>query len=269
MQKKDILMRFHRVRMHDIDDPQYRAYIVGVMATKTNHKAIRPATNRSIFGAEAEEVLRTWMQQFHALSSNRYVEYDERVGTQLIRKYRELDGVHSRDATHIHIYEGKARGQLRSINRGLRQLNETRAILRRIIPHVACTLLLVDTGIITAAEVTARMQSDDPPHHQPATLADFQRDHPELPFYAHTAYQPRTDEATAVVTFAIADIVTMAGRDADTLHLDWSDEFEDTNDDEDEPQVESGYSSHDAVTDEEDSPFAAALRKANDRPGKH
>ena len=261
-------MRFHRVRMHDVDDPQYRAYIAGVMATKTNHKAIRPATNRSIFGSEAEEILRTWLGQFHPLSANRYVEYDERTGTQLIRKYRELDGVHSHDATHIHVYEVKASGQLRSINRGLRQLNETRAILRRIIPQVACTLLLVDTGIITEHEVRALMQSDDPPLHQPATLADFVRDHPELPFSAHTTYHPRMDEATAIVTFSIADIVAMAGDGAATLHLDWSDELEDAHDDDDEPPVDTGYSSHDRTSDEDDSPFAAALRKANERPAK-
>ena len=258
-------MRFHRVRMHDVDDPQYRAYIAGVMTTRSNHKAIRPATNRSIFGAEAEEILRTWLEQFAPLSANRYVEYDERVGTQLIRKYRELDAVHLADATHIHVYEVKASGQLRSINRGLRQLNETRAILQRIIPHVACTLLLVDTGIITPQEVSILMQSDDPPLHQPATLTDFMADHPELPFYAHETYQPRQDEATAVVLFGLSNIVTLAGPNAELLHLDWSDEHEDASDEEDVPPVTTQYSSHDSTPDEDDSPFAAAMRKANDQ----
>ncbi|MFM2310629.1 MAG: hypothetical protein RLY87_2751 [Chloroflexota bacterium] len=261
-------MRFHRVRMHDVDDPQYRAYIAGVMATRSNHKAIRPASNRSLFGAEAEEILRTWLAQFAPLSANRYVEYNERMGTQLIRKYRELDAVHQADATHVHVYEVKASGQLRSINRGLRQLSETRTILRRIIPHVACTLLLVDTGIITAEEVSTQMQSDDPPLHQPATLADFVRDHPELPFYPHHTYQPRHDEATAVVTFGLNDIVAMAGVHAESLHLDWSDEHEEASDEEDVAPVTTHYSSHDTTPDEDDSPFAAAMRKANDQTNR-
>jgi hypothetical protein len=259
-------MRYHRVRLHDIDDPQYRAYIAALMATKANHKAMRPATHRSLFGSEAEDVVRGWLAQFHPLSSNRYVEYDERTGTQLIRKYRELDAVYYPDATHIHVYEVKASGQLRSITRGLRQLNETRTILKRIIPHVACTLILVDTGIITAAEVAVLMTSADAPVHPPGTLAEYQRDHPEVPFYAHDRYQPRLDEATAVVTMSIADVVHLAGAAADTLHLDWSDELDEPRDEDEEPAVAPGYTSHDAddgVQDE--SPFAAALRKAAER----
>ena len=262
-------MRFHRVRMHDVEDPHYRAYIAALMATKTNHKAIRPASNRSIFGSEAEAVLRDWLTQFHPLSAKRYVEYDERSGTQLIRKYRELDAVYHPNPTHIHIYEIKASGQLRSITRGLRQLNETRTILTRIIPHVSCTLLLVDTGIITPEERNELMASADVPIHPPGTIAEYQRDHPELPFHPHTAYRPHMDEPTAVVTFAIADIVSMAGADAATLHLDWSDELEDPSDVDHEPPPETTYSSHDdAAEADAESPFAAALRKANERPSK-
>jgi len=243
-------MRYHRVRLHDIDDPQYRAYISALMATKANHKAIRPATHRSLFGSEAEDVVRGWLTQFHPLSDNRYVEYDERTGTQLIRKYRELDAVQYPDATHIHVYEVKASGQLRSITR----------------PHVACTLILVDTGIITAAEVAALMASADAPINPPGTLADYQRDHPEVPFYAHDQYHPRLDEATAVVTMAIADIVHLAGAGADALHLDWSDELDDPRDDDEEPPITPGYTSHDADEGaQDDSPFAAALRKAAER----
>ena len=259
-------MRYHRVRLHDIDDPQYRAYIAALMATKANHKAMRPATHRSLFGSEAEDVVRGWLAQFHPMSANRYVEYDERTGTQLIRKYRELDAVYCPDATHIHVYEVKASGQLRSITRGLRQLNETRTILKRIIPHVACTLILVDTGIITATEVAVLMASAEAPIHPPGTLAEYQRDHPEVPFYAHDRYQPRLDEATAVVTMSIADVVHLAGAAADTLHLDWSDELDEPRDEDEEPAVAPGYTSHDAddgVQDE--SPFAAALRKAAER----
>jgi hypothetical protein len=155
---------------------------------------------------------------------------------------------------------------LRSITRGLRQLNETRTILKRIIPHVACTLILVDTGILTAAEVAVLMASADAPIHPPGTLAEYQRDHPEVPFYAHDRYQPRLDEATAVVTMSIADVVHLAGAAADTLHLDWSDELDEPRDDDEEPAVAPGYTSHDAddgVQDE--SPFAAALRKAAER----
>jgi hypothetical protein len=97
-------------------------------------------------------------------------------------------------------------------------------------------------------------------------LAEYQRDHPEVPFYAHDQYQPRLDEATAVVTMSIGDVVHLAGAAADTLHLDWSDELDEPRDEDEEPAVAPGYTSHDAddgVQDE--SPFAAALRKAAER----
>jgi hypothetical protein len=97
-------------------------------------------------------------------------------------------------------------------------------------------------------------------------LVDYQHDHPEVPFYAHDQYRPRLDEATAVVTMAIADIVNLAGAGADALHLDWSDELDDPRDDDDEQPVTLGYTSHDADEDaQDDSPFAAALRKAAER----
>lgn len=253
-------MRYQRVRLHEQSDPRYRAYVAKIMMSRANHKATRPASNRSIFGGEVEVLLRQWLAQFHPLSERRFVEYDERNGRQLVRKYREIDAVFEYAARHLHVFEMKATSQVRSLNRGLRQLNETQTILHTIMGHIHSTILLVDTGIITADEVTQRMAEPDPPLYAPVTLDDFIRDHPHIPVVAPTAFDPTRTEIH-IVRFTIDDIVALAGDDAPSLHLDWSDEFED-DDEPIEPSTRINYASHDAHDDLDESPLAAAMRRA-------
>jgi len=254
-------MRFHRVRIHTVDDPQYRAYIGKIMASKANHKASRPASNRSLFGGEAEQIVRTWLAQFHLLSERRYVEYDERVGKQLQRKYRELDALYEYDAQHCHVFEVKATSQVRSIGRGLRQLSESHTILRTVIPHVARTLILIDTGIISDEAVVALMQSDEAPFHPPATIRSFFAENNHIPLYDSADYQPDRQVAVSVVRFPLADICALAAAHGMELHLDWSDEDEEP--EEVEPPPPTSYTAHDASDDnDDDNPFAAALRRA-------
>ena len=257
-------MRYHRVRIHAVADPQYRAYIAKIMASKANHKATRPASNRSLFGGEAELIVREWLVQFHPLSDRRYVEYDERMGKQLQRKYRELDAVFEYDAQHYHVFEVKATSQVRSIGRGLRQLSETHSILRTVVPHVARTLILIDTGIISDEEVVALMQSDEAPFHAPATIRSFFVENNHIPLADSADYQPDRQIAVSVVRFPLADICALATAQGIELHLDWSDEDEEP--EEVETPAPTTYTSHDASdTSDDDNPFAAALRRAMDQ----
>lgn len=256
-------MRYQRVRLHEQSDPRYRAYLAGIMMGRNNHKATRPASNRSIFGGEVEVLLRQWLAQFHSLSERRFVEYDERSGRQLVRKYREIDAVYEYGARRVHVFEIKATSQVRSINRGLRQLSETTAILQNIMGNIHSTLLLVDTGIVTPAEVDQIMHEPDAPTHAPVTLDDFVREHPQIPLIAPHEFT-LMQATTHIVRFAIADIVALAGDTAESLHLDWSDELED-DDEVIEPPPSATYQSHD-TSDADESPLAAAMRRALEHP---
>lgn len=257
-------MRYQRVRLHEQSDPRYRAYLSSIMMGRSNHKATRPASNRSLFGGEVEIILRQWLAQFYPLSDRRFVEYDERSGRQLIRKYREIDAVFEYGPRHVHLFEIKATSQVRSINRGLRQLSETTTILQTIMGTIHSTLLLVDTGIITPTEVATRMSEADAPTYAPVTLDDFVRDHPQTPIItpAEFALQSSTIH---VVHFTLADIIALAGETVGTLHLDWSDELED-DDEPVEPPPSTTYHSHDEADTADESPLAAAMRRALERP---
>ena len=253
-------MRYPRVRIHGADDPQYRAYIANIMANKGNQRALRPPSNRSLFGGEAEALLRQWLTQWYTLSERRFVEYDERIGRQLIRKYRELDAMVELSTTHLHVFEMKATSQTRSIARGIRQLRETQNILKTICPHIECTLLLVDTGIISADEVAELMAGVDAPNTQPLTLPEYIAANPELRMWTAADYTTQSAPQTLdVVVFQLADIRQLAGDAVDTLHLDWSDELEEY--EEPEPVLER-YTSTSDTDESDDNPLAAALQRA-------
>jgi hypothetical protein len=213
-----------------------------------------------LFGGEAETLLRQWLTQWYTLSERRFVEYDERIGRQLIRKYRELDAMVELSTTHVHVFEMKATSQTRSVARGIRQLRETQSILKTICPRIECTLLLVDTGIMNADEIAELMSSDDAPLTPPLTLAEFIATNPGLRLWAAADYpgQP-TPQTMDVVVFQLADIRQMAGDTVETLHLDWSDELEDNDDV--EPVIER-YTSTSNDSDSDENPLAAALQRA-------
>jgi hypothetical protein len=248
-------MRYHRVRLHANDDPHYRAYLANIMASKANHRAMHVASNRALFGNESEGIIRQWLQDFHPLSQRRFVEYDERAGKRLIRKYREIDAVFEYDTTRIHIFEMKATSQARSIMRGIRQLNETRNILAQLFPTIYATLILVDTGIMTDAAAATLMQQADAPINSPYTIERFYADNPHIPCYDSRDYAPNHGDELTIVRFPLADIISGAAVAGITLHLDWDDD-----DDESEPITPPTHIS--GVHTDDDNAFAAALRKA-------
>jgi hypothetical protein len=108
------------------------------------------------------------------------------------------------------------------------------------------------------------MAEPDAPPYAPVTLDDFMRDHPQTPIISPSAFQPQSS-TIHVVRFEIADIVAMAGDAADSLHLDWSDEL-DEDDEPVEPAPSTTYHSHDDAGDSDESPLAAAMRRALERP---
>lgn len=252
-------MRYHRVRLLDSDDPHYRSYLAGIMASKANHKATRPASNRALFGSESERVVRDWLHAFHPLSPRRFVEYDERNGKRLVRKYREIDAVFEYDATHIHVFEMKATSQVRGIMRGIRQLSETVAILTQLFPSIRATLIVVDTGMMTDAMAAELMQQADAPTHAPYTIEHFYADNPQIPWYDSVDYTPSIANPLAVVRFPLVEIIARAERAGIALHLDW--------DDEDEPiEHDTAPTTHVSGSETADhNPLAIALQNAGYR----
>lgn len=259
--------RFSRPRLTTFDDRQYRAFVAQIMASRDNQRAIRPPSNRDLFGGEAEGVLREWLAESMTLSDQRIVEYLEHRGRSAIKKYRELDAVTFRTDRHIQIFEVKASRKATSLRRAARQLQETRAILRHLFTRVSLTMLLVDTGIPTAADVAMLMAEPDAPPFPPQTLADVLATLPQV--QQVSTFDPLADDQhIGLVQVPLSTIIERAG--AENLHLDW-DEAEDVDDDDVPAEDESGpvspflYST-DAASAEEDADdggaFGAAFRQA-------
>lgn len=255
--------RFSRPRLIAADDKQYRAFLAQIMLSKDNQRAIRPPRPRDLFGSEAEAALREWLGTRSPLSERRIVEYLEHRGRSAVRKYRELDALVLRDSKTIHVFEIKASQSAASLRRASLQLRDTRAILGMLYARVHATILLVDTGIPTSADVTAMMAGPDAPPAPPPTLDEVLATLPQIRPIASLDAQPDDPSAIGLLRFTVDDIVALAG--AENLHLDWEDEEEEPADVADEPEpAEERYAySTDTESDEDDdNPLAAALRRA-------
>lgn len=216
-------LRFSRPRLIDADDKQYRAFLARIMLGKDNRRAIRPPRARDLFGGEAEAALREWLGQRRTLSERRIVEYLEHRGRSAIKKYRELDAVVIEDKA-IHVFEIKASQKAASLRRAARQLRDTRAILGQLYRRVFATILLVDTGIPTTADVTELMRAPDAPPVAPPTLDEVLTMLPQVRSIASLDERPDDPEIVSLLRFGVDDIIALAG--AESLHLDWDDEEE-------------------------------------------
>jgi hypothetical protein len=257
--------RFSRPRLIDDQDRQYRAFLAQIMLTRQNQRATRPPGARELFGGEAEAALRAWLAQRVTLSNRRIVEYNEHRGRQAIRKYRELDAVEIPDAKTINVFEAKASQKATSLRRAAQQLRDTREILGMLFARVHTTIMLVDTGIPATheaareqlAEYLARrerppLQTIDPPPLLEEVLAQM----PHLRLIESLDQRDPDPAIISVLRFSVGDIVALAG--AENLHLDWD---EDEDEDEPAPELER-YSFGADAEDDDESPMAAALRKA-------
>lgn len=256
--------RFSRPRLISADDKQYRAFLAEIMLGKDTHRPTRPPRARDLFGGEAEEALRGWMSQRTTLSDRRIVEYYEQRGRTAFKKYRELDAVELPDHKTVHVCEIKASSKAYSLRRAVRQLNDTRAILRMLYMRVSATILLVDTGIPTADEVAALMAEPDAPPTPPATLGDVLALLPQVQVVAGLDQRAIDPNVINLIHFSVDDIIALAGEE--NLHLDWDEDDEPEEAAEEAAPAEEPPADDQAPADEDDeSPFAAALRQAMQR----
>jgi hypothetical protein len=264
--------RFSRARLIDANDAQYRAFVRQIMIGKDNQRATRPPLPRELFGGEAEAALRDWLAQHYTLSDRRIVEYLEHRGRSAIKKYRELDAVVLADQKAIEAFEIKASQKAISVRRAAQQLHDTRAILGQIFRRVNTTILLVDTGIPTAADVAEIMAAEDAPTVPPPTLDEVLAALPRVHLAKSLEARDPDPEIVNLLRFSVEDIIALAG--AENLHLNWDEEEpedqEAADELEDPTKPAYAYTTDTPAPEDEDddNPLAAALRKAiQDRGG--
>jgi hypothetical protein len=259
--------RYSRPRLIDDQDRQYRAFMEQIHLTHQNQKATRPPIARDLFGGEAEVALRAWLAERIVLTDRRIVEYFEHRGNSAVKKYRELDAVALPAPKTVHVYEIKASQRATSLYRARQQLHDTRTILKPLFAQIAITILLVDTSIPKTvqeaeqlqAELAARRPDRDPPA-LPLTLDDVLANAPNMRLIETLDEYIPDPEMIGVLRFRVEDIIALAG--AENLHLEWNTEDE-LEDDAELPELERHSFSSDSADDaEEESPLAAALRKA-------
>jgi hypothetical protein len=141
-----------------------------------------------------------------------------------------------------------------------------------VYPRVTLTVLLVDTGIPTDADIAALLADPATPQAvrdglvpPPPTLAQVLEALPELRLVASLDERPDDPQAIALLRFGVDDIVALAGRE--NLHLDWSHDDEDDEDDQAPAAPQQPVYSTENEPDEDDNPLAAALRKAMQQGG--
>jgi hypothetical protein len=151
----------------------------------------------------------------------------------------------------------KASHRAGSIRRAAQQLRETRAILGLMFTRVYMTIMLVDTGIPTPADVATIMAGPDAPVYPPQTLEDVLEKLPDIRV-VEAINQPDPDPAfTSLLCFTVPDIIALAG--AENLHLDWE---EDDEDEEPPERQRVTYSTAEETEEEDDNPLAQAMRRA-------
>jgi hypothetical protein len=251
---------YARPRLITSDDKRYRAHVEQYLLQRKNQRAMRPPRQRDIFGGQAESTLREWLAASYSLSERRILEYEQRQRGKAIIKYRELDALVFEEKNHAWVFEIKASRLAASVQRAAGQLQETRAILRLLVPLVHTTVLLVDTGIPTAEEVALLMQSEDAPRKPPPTLAEMLEGREGIEQISNLEERHHDGTTIDVLCFSVDDIIALAGEE--NLALDWSDD-----DEEWEPPAApttTVYSSEDDTDDDDDEggALAEALRRA-------
>lgn len=256
------MQRFNRTRLITTADPAYQRHVAEMQLQRANQRAMRPPSQRDLFGGEAEELLRAALAARFPLSERRIVEYEERRGRTWQRKYRELDAVILDAPSRVHVFEIKASRRAGALHRALQQVRDTREILRLAVRQVSATVLFVDTGTISLEERAALAAAPDAPEHLPQTLDEAIAEHPELRRVSTLDALSAFPEAIELLVVSVDDIIALAGDRP--LSLDW--EADELADEEEgaPPPVEPAplrFSSGDDDAEAE-SPFAAALRRA-------
>jgi hypothetical protein len=251
-------IRYARPRLITADDKRYRAYVEHYLLQRQNQKATRPPRQRDIFGQQAEAALRNWLATRLSLAETRILGYEEQRGKHATNKYRELDALVLEERRIAWVFEIKASRTAGSLRRAVRQLRETRDILHLLYNTVYATILLVDTGIPTQADVEALMSSDDAPERPPETLDEMLVNLPQVSLVSSLDECNTDSELIDLLRFTVDDIIALVG--AENLALDW--EADDDEDTAPQPADSMFYSTTSDDEGESDNSLAAALRKA-------
>ncbi len=260
------MVRFNRPRLITFDDPAYRQHVELMLLQRANQRALRPPSQRDLFGGEAEEILRAALAARFDLSPRRILEYEERIGQRWQRKYRELDAV-ILEGRRVHVFEIKASRRAGALHRAMRQVHDTLEILK--LAHLApsATILFVDTGVLTAIERGALAASPDAPDPLPQTLEEAIAAYDNMRQVATLDALSAFPSDVELLVLGVDDIVAMA--DGAPLSLAWeedgleADVVEDTL-----ASTEPMYSTSSTDDQEDESPFAAAFRKAANKRGQ-
>lgn len=221
-------VRYARPRLTTSDDRRYREYVAHYMVQRTNTKARHAPSQRTLFGYEAENVLRDWLRTRLRLSDQRILEYEEQRGRRLYIKYRELDALVVERQHTAWVFEIKASRRMSSVKRACRQLRETREILHLLFPQVYATILLVDTGLPHSYEQV--LHSDEavppPPTDDEDTLTGMLDTHPYVHRVPSLEDCNSDQELIDLLVFSPQQIIRLAGHT--NLSLDWAaDDYED------------------------------------------
>lgn len=252
------MKRYARPRLVTFDDPAYKRHVEQMKLERANNRPLRPPSQRDLFGGEVEALVREQLAVHFGLSDRRILEYDERIGANMRRKYRELDAVVVDGQAAVLVWEIKASRRPGSLYRALRQLRETKAILALAYPSVACGIVFVDTGTITLAE-RAELQAAQPaPERLPQTLEEAIAEHTELRTRASFGELRADHDGIELLVLGVPEIISLSGDRP--LSLAWDeDEIDEPPPAEPNSQPARVYSTSD---EDNESPFAAALRKA-------
>lgn len=250
------MSRFSRPRLITFADPAYQRHVEQMQLQRANQRAIRPPAQRDLFGGEVEALLRDALSQQFALSDRRILEYEEQIGRAWQRKYRELDALVVDGQTRVHVFEIKASRRAGAVHRALRQLRDTQAILSLAFRSVSVAVLLVDTGIPTAAERDALLAESPDLERVPQTLDEALAACEQVRRVAAISELTAFPGAIEVAVLDVEQIVVLAN--GAPLSLDWDADESPVEADESPPAAPL-YSTPD---DDAESPFAAALRKA-------
>ena len=264
-----IMSKFARPRLVTFDDPAYQRHVGQMKLERANNRPTRPPSQRDLFGGEAEALVREQLGARFQLDDRRILEYDERIGGQMRRKYRELDATAVDGQASVVVWEIKASRRPGSLHRALRQLRDTKAILSLAFRSVGCGIIFVDTGTISSAERALLAAEEEAPERLPQTLDEAIAEHAELRPRSSFDELRADGDGVELLVLTVSDIVALSGDRP--LSLAWDeDEIDEL------PPVEEATSlpgrpdpspqpPHLFSTPDEDSesPFAAALRKAN------
>lgn len=255
------MQRFNRPRLMTFDDPAYQRHVEQMKLQRANQRAIRPPSQRDLFGGEVEEIIRSALSSRFTLSDRRILEYEERKGRSLNRKFRELDALVIEGQARVHVFEIKASRRTGAIHRAIRQLRETQAILKLAFQHVSLSVVVVDTGMITPVERDAIAAEPEAPEHLPQTLDEAIAEYEDVRRVSTLDALSLFPNVVELVVLSLDQLIEMAN--GASLSLDWeADEAEDVV----EQAPRSNEPLYSTPDDDDDNPFAAAFRQASNKP---